>query len=140
MEVPRLGVVLELQLWAFTTATATQYPSHVCDLHHSRRQCPGILNPLSEARDRTCVIVDTSQICSRCTRMVTPEGSRIREFCMKGVAFKLSLSTRTKSYIREEFLSFFFFFFFAHTRGMQKFLGQESNLCHSSDNTRSLTR
>ena len=36
MEVPRLGVELEPQLPAYyTTATATQDPSHVCDLHHS---------------------------------------------------------------------------------------------------------
>ena len=36
MEVPRLGVELELLLLAYTTATATatatQDPSHVCDL------------------------------------------------------------------------------------------------------------
>ena len=32
MEVPMLGVQLELQLLAYTTATATQDPSHVCDL------------------------------------------------------------------------------------------------------------
>ena len=36
MEVPRLGVELELQLLAYTTAKATAY-----------------LNPLSEARDGT---------------------------------------------------------------------------------------
>ena len=35
MEVPRLGVKSELQLPACTTATATQAPSHFCDLHHS---------------------------------------------------------------------------------------------------------
>ena len=39
MEVPRLGVELELQLPAFTTATATQDPSRICDLYHSSRQC-----------------------------------------------------------------------------------------------------
>ena len=32
MEVPRLGTELELQLPAYTTATATPDPSHVCDL------------------------------------------------------------------------------------------------------------
>ena len=37
VDVPRLGVQLELQLLA--TATATRNPSHVCDLHHSSRQC-----------------------------------------------------------------------------------------------------
>ena len=50
MEVPRLGVESELQLPAYTTATATWDPSHVCDLHHSSLQHQ-ILNPLSEARD-----------------------------------------------------------------------------------------
>ena len=53
MEIPRLGVKSELQLLAYDTATATQDPSHVCDLItiHS--------NPLSEARDRTFVLMDT---------------------------------------------------------------------------------
>ena len=31
MEVPRLGVELELQLLAYTTPTAMPDPSHVCD-------------------------------------------------------------------------------------------------------------
>ena len=53
VEVPRLVVELELQLPAYTITTATQDPSHIYDLHHSSRQCQ-ILNPLSEARDRTC--------------------------------------------------------------------------------------
>ena len=48
VEVPRLGVELELQLLAYTTAT--QDPRHYCDLPQSSRQCQ-ILNPLSEARD-----------------------------------------------------------------------------------------
>jgi len=61
MEVPRLGVELELQLPASITATATQDPSRICNLHHSswRRR---ILNPLSEARDQTYVLMDASQI------------------------------------------------------------------------------
>ena len=52
MEVPRLGVKLELQLPAYTTATGTQDLSCICDLHHSLGQRQ-ILNPLSEARDQT---------------------------------------------------------------------------------------
>ena len=40
MEVPRLGVELELQLLAYTTATATPDLSQVCDLHHNSQQCP----------------------------------------------------------------------------------------------------
>ena len=62
MEVPRLGVELELQLLAYATATATLDPSHVCDLHHSSQQ-PWILNPLSKARDQTHILMDPSQVC-----------------------------------------------------------------------------
>ena len=50
MEVPRLGIELELQLPAYTTATALWDQSHVFDLYHSSRQCQ-ILSPLSKARD-----------------------------------------------------------------------------------------
>ena len=62
MEVPRLGVKSELQLPAYATATATATPdlSHICDLHPSSRQ-RRILNPLSEAGDGTCVLMDTGQ-------------------------------------------------------------------------------
>ena len=48
MEVPRLGVELELQPPAYTTATPDL--SHVCDLYHSSWQC-WILNLLSKAGD-----------------------------------------------------------------------------------------
>ena len=61
MEVPRLGAELELQLLAYTTATATGDPSRVCDLHQSSRQCR-ILTPLSKARDQTRVLMDASRI------------------------------------------------------------------------------
>ena len=50
MEVHRLEIELELELPAYTTATATQDLSQVCDLHYSSRQHQ-ILNPLYEARD-----------------------------------------------------------------------------------------
>ena len=62
MEAPRLGVKLELWVLVYTTATAMPDLSHVCDLHHGSRQCQ-ILNTLSKARDRTCVLMDASQIC-----------------------------------------------------------------------------
>ena len=63
MEVPRLGVKLELQPLAYATATvtATRDLSHICNLHHSSWQGQ-ILNPMSEARDRTCAFMNTSQI------------------------------------------------------------------------------
>ena len=71
MEFPRLGVESELQLLAYTTATATQDPHCVCSLHHSSGQCQ-ILNPLREARDRTHHLVVTSQIHFHCTTTGTP--------------------------------------------------------------------
>ena len=52
-------VELELQLLpAYATATATPDPSSICDLHHSLWQ-HWILNPLSEARDRTSILTNT---------------------------------------------------------------------------------
>ena len=72
MEVPRLGVQLELQLPAYTTATITRDPSCVCDLHHSSRQSQ-ILNPLSEARDQTCNLMVLSWIHFLWTTTGTPE-------------------------------------------------------------------
>ena len=56
MEVPRLGVESELQRWASATATATLDPSSICKL-----QCL-ILNPLSESRDGTSILMDTIQV------------------------------------------------------------------------------
>ena len=61
MEVPRLGLELELHLPAYSTATAKQDPSLICSLHNSSQQCR-ILNSLSEARDRTHILVDTRDL------------------------------------------------------------------------------
>ena len=61
MEVPELGVKSELQLPAYATATVTPDLSHICKLHHSSQQHQ-ILNLLSEAREGTCVLMDTCQI------------------------------------------------------------------------------
>ena len=71
MEVPRLRVKLELQLPTYTTATAMQDPSHICDLHHSSLPCQ-ICNPLSEARDRTHNLMVPSRIHFPCTTIGTP--------------------------------------------------------------------
>ena len=60
MEVPRVGIKLELQLLAYAKATKTPDLSRVCDLHHSSQQCQ-ILNPLSETKDRTCILTDTAE-------------------------------------------------------------------------------
>jgi len=62
MEVPSLGIQSELQLLA--TATEMWDLSRICNLHHSSRQSQ-IPNPLSEARDRTHVLMDTSWVCCR---------------------------------------------------------------------------
>ena len=55
-----LEVKSEQKLLAYTTATATQDLSCICDLHHSSQQ-HWILNPLCEARDQTHILMDTSQ-------------------------------------------------------------------------------
>ena len=61
MEVSGLEVALELLLPAYTMATATQDPSRICNLCQSLQQC-WILNPLSEARNWTCILTDTSWV------------------------------------------------------------------------------
>ena len=61
MEVLGPGVESEVQLPAYTPATATPDPNCICDLRRSPRQ-RGSLNPLSEARDGACVLMDPSPI------------------------------------------------------------------------------
>ena len=61
MEVSRLRVELELQLPDYTKATTPPDPSHICNPHHSSRQCQ-ILIPRGEARDGTCVLMGASQV------------------------------------------------------------------------------
>ena len=53
-----LGGESELQSLACTTATATQDLSRICDLRHSLQQ-RRILDPLSEAKDRTSNLTET---------------------------------------------------------------------------------
>ena len=45
----------------YTTATAVRDPSNICDLHWSLQQ-HRILNPLSEAKDRNGILMDTSWV------------------------------------------------------------------------------
>ena len=59
MEVPRLEAESKLQKLAYTTAKAMPDPSCICNLYHSSWQ-PRILKPLSEAKDQTCILMDTS--------------------------------------------------------------------------------
>jgi len=57
-----LGVQSQLEPPACTTTTASLWdPSLVCNLHHSLQQC-WILNSLSEARDQTQDLMDTSRL------------------------------------------------------------------------------
>ena len=58
---------IELQL----QATVTMDLSCIFNLHHSSWQHQ-ILNPLSEARDRTCILMNSSRICFQCATMGTP--------------------------------------------------------------------
>ena len=71
MEVPRLGVESELQLPAYTTATAMWDPSHACNLHHSLQQHQ-IPNPLIEIRDQTRILMDTNWVRFHGATMGTP--------------------------------------------------------------------
>ena len=61
MDVPRPRVELELEMLASDTAAAKTDPRHICDLCRSLQQ-RHILNPLSEARDRTCILIETSWV------------------------------------------------------------------------------
>ena len=80
MEVPRFRVESELYLPAYTTATATPDPSCICNLNHSSRQ-RRIPNALSEARDRTCIPMNPSQIRFRCATTGTPQTRSLKELC-----------------------------------------------------------
>ena len=78
MEGPRLGGQLELQLPAYTTATATQDLGHICDLCHSSWE-RRILSPLSEARNQTCILTVTSWICFHCATTGAPSKAPLRK-------------------------------------------------------------
>ena len=71
IELPRLGVKLELQLPAYTPAIAMCDLGQVCDLHHSSRQ-GWILNPLIKARDWTHILMVTSQVLNQWATRGTP--------------------------------------------------------------------
>ena len=72
IEVPRLGVPLELHLPAYAGATATRDPSHVCNPHHSSQQHQ-VPDPLSKARDQTRILMDTIWLHIRCATTGTPK-------------------------------------------------------------------
>ena len=59
LEVPSLGVRWELQLPVSTSAMAPLDPSSTCDLCSSLGPCRSP-NPLTEARDRTRILTETT--------------------------------------------------------------------------------
>ena len=61
MEVPGLGVISELNLPACATTTATPDLSHVFNLHCSSPKY-WILNPVTEVRDQTQILMNTSWV------------------------------------------------------------------------------
>ena len=103
MEVPRLEVKLELQVPATATTTAMQDPSSICSLHHSSGQRQ-ILNPLSEVRDWTCILMDTSQVCFHCTTTGTPTYcilyTPLFSYCISTVC--MYERAETGSYLKQE--------------------------------------
>ena len=108
MEVPRIGVELELQLLANATATATLDPRRVCDLHYSSWQYQ-ILNPLIEA----CILMDASWIRFHCATSGTP----------MIILFYFILFY----FILFYFILFCLFVFQGRTGNIWRFPGQESN-------------
>ena len=61
MHIPKLGIESDLQALAYTTTTAMQDLSRICDLHsdlHSNLWQRQILNPLCESRDGTHILMD----------------------------------------------------------------------------------
>ena len=72
MEVPRIGVEWELHLLAYTTVTATWNLGCVCNLYPSSQQC-WILNPLSDTRDRTPILLDLVGFVNQWAMMGIPQ-------------------------------------------------------------------
>ena len=70
IEVPRLGVEMELYPLAYIIATAMPDPSHVCNLHHSSWQHQS-LTPMCKARDQTCNLMVPHWIHFHCAKMGT---------------------------------------------------------------------
>ena len=82
------GAQWELQLWAYTTAVATKDPRGILELCCSLWKHQ-VLNPLSKARDQTCIRMDTSRVLN----LLSPKGSASIE------VFKLSTNCLTYCYL-----------------------------------------
>ena len=96
MEVLGLGVKSEMQLPAYTTATAMPDPRCICDLCCRLWQCQ-ILNPLSEARDQNDMLMDTSQV--------------LNQLSHSGNSRFLYLLSQLKCDLLKEVLTTYFIFF-----------------------------
>ena len=97
MEVPRQGVEWELQLLAYTTATATPDPSHICDLNPTSRQCQ-IINPLRPG--------------------IEPKSSQITTWVCY---HRATVGTPCSTVFIVFFFNTFFFSFYGHTCGIWEF-------------------
>ena len=89
---------------------ATWDPSHICDLHHSFHLC-SILNPLSEARGQTRILMD-NRVFNPLATMVTPAPtfiSPLKHVCSFAHFYLLGC---VSLYCHMEFLYIWFFFFF----------------------------
>ena len=166
MEVPRLGVELELQLPAYMTATEMWDLSCVCDLHHNSHNAGSQTHWVREARDRTCILMDTRWIHFHCATTGTPSIVIFKFETWKYLPKFLKLNNAQEIFptflflliiyiyikspgklMRFEPLYFSFFLFLLATLlpGMWKFLSQRlnprhsSNQSHNSENTRYLT-
>ena len=102
MEVPSIGVKSEWQLQASTTATATPELSSICNLHHSLQQHQ-ILNPLSEARDQTPILTETSPVLNPLSHKRTPNMTLLKEMhtfvCIKFVMFIMNSITLASQFV-----------------------------------------
>ena len=82
MEVPRLGVKLELQLPVYATATTMGDLSHFYDLCHTSQQCQ-VPNPLSVARDQTRILMDTGWVLNP----LSHDGKSESQVCSVGIFY-----------------------------------------------------
>ena len=110
---------------AYATGTATPDLSRNWGLHHNSQKRQ-ILNPLSQARNRTCVLRDASQICFRWAMMGTPGLSWIACF-----PFILPQFSGVVEGWGGLFVFFASPFTNSCTHSMWKFTGQLLNLSHS---------
>ena len=107
MEIPRLGFKSELQLLACTTVTSAPDLRCVSNLYQSSRQHQ-IPNALSEARDRACILMDTSWVCYHWDTMGTPGMLFSNELCFSSYKHALDSRSHNSELLRAIFSLFFY--------------------------------